>query len=67
MRWVLERVSGGVRKMPSWSIERGIVGGETLYEVAILEANSQPEALAAGTGGEGLALQALRVVESRRN
>ncbi len=65
MRWVLERVSGGVRWRPaSWtrsSSEGDVGGGEAFEEVAGAEGQAEPEAFGAGAGEEGAAGEAFGV------
>ena len=66
MRWVLERVSGGVRKRPASltraSSEGDVGGGEAFEDVAGgAEGEAEPEAFGAGTGEEGAAGEAFGV------
>ena len=65
MRWVLERMSGGVRWRPASlmrsSSEGGVDGGEAFEQVAGAEGEAEPEAFAAGLGEKGAAGEALGV------
>ncbi len=69
-RRVLERGSGGVRKRPL-VVEEGVgegevEGGEAFEDFFVAEGEAEPDAVAAGAGGEGEAADALGIELCRR-
>ena len=61
MRWVFERVSGGVSSRPAPVHQRPVVGGQAFELVSVGQGHAQPKAGGARPNGKPLLQQPLRV------